>query len=708
MKTFGRIVSRIAPALLVLWTVGSLPAATIEGTRIYVTPTLLSPNGGTLVTATLSGGARFYTGTTPPPYRIRLTQGSDLLDLLEPETVTQTRLTFRFPKLPVGYYGFQARVEQGGAWVLVHQSSPRFFKVDTEPRSSSVFEAYPDGITPRNTSVFLDTAEYSARGTLTGRVEVPQSLGSPIVDIDTLKDYCVGFLGIEECSQGGAIFKIDVGLDGRAYFDFSIPIEAHFDFPLKVCQGQTVRFYATSITYPGPERLTVERTGFDYSTLHRLAVNVPWDGLPLFDLNLHQLPDKLVVWGQVPTFPGFPALPVPEIAIGDEFDDGDAEFGGVRMRLGGKATWTTTGNYPFDIANTYHQLWTREATVSDLWFHGGDQITFLAIAPIPGVQAAAAALKTADVKLYQDFKLDVVSRDYLHLFPPDPFVEVSIQADAALGNTRIRQTMRFKCEYFLLSQVIYRLTGGFDTDLPLIGFRELVAWDLSDVGYHETASDRLTNMVEVQLDLPVEVVSRYGYTQDYLAPYDNPLVNVGNFTADDAARERNRISSLICPKPPLPPLVSATVRTNYPINPESACPLILSCSPAVAGTILANPLPTKGGYAAGTTVTLRADPAPGYRFVGWSGSVTGSANPTALALNEGTRVNALFETALPPLGLANPSFEADTFRTIPGYVKDNGPISGWTAEAYMGLNPVAPFNPDNHYFTDNGTIPDGQ
>lgn len=54
--------------------------------------------------------------------------------------------------------------------------------------------------------------------------------------------------------------------------------------------------------------------------------------------------------------------------------------------------------------------------------------------------------------------------------------------------------------------------------------------------------------------------------------------------------------------------------------------------------------------------------------------------------------------------IPNPSFETDAFTVWPGYVSDNGPITGWTAnpEYRAGLN-TATGSP----FADNGAIPDG-
>jgi hypothetical protein len=55
--------------------------------------------------------------------------------------------------------------------------------------------------------------------------------------------------------------------------------------------------------------------------------------------------------------------------------------------------------------------------------------------------------------------------------------------------------------------------------------------------------------------------------------------------------------------------------------------------------------------------------------------------------------------------IPNPSFEADTFNTSPGYISVNAPITGWTANPTdeVGLNPAGGQSP----FADNGAIPNG-
>ncbi|MFC1765740.1 hypothetical protein ACFL6U_27155 [Planctomycetota bacterium] len=52
--------------------------------------------------------------------------------------------------------------------------------------------------------------------------------------------------------------------------------------------------------------------------------------------------------------------------------------------------------------------------------------------------------------------------------------------------------------------------------------------------------------------------------------------------------------------------------------------------------------PPGGFYAAGTVVQLIAQPAPGWYFQGWSGSISGSANPATITMNSFRHVTAIF------------------------------------------------------------------
>ncbi|MGH7419123.1 MAG: InlB B-repeat-containing protein, partial [Candidatus Rokuibacteriota bacterium] len=55
--------------------------------------------------------------------------------------------------------------------------------------------------------------------------------------------------------------------------------------------------------------------------------------------------------------------------------------------------------------------------------------------------------------------------------------------------------------------------------------------------------------------------------------------------------------------------------------------------------------PPGGTYDADTVVTLTAAPLAGHAFTGWSGDLTGTANPTTLRLDADKSVTATFQPA---------------------------------------------------------------
>ncbi|MGB0384991.1 MAG: peroxidase family protein [Ardenticatenaceae bacterium] len=72
--------------------------------------------------------------------------------------------------------------------------------------------------------------------------------------------------------------------------------------------------------------------------------------------------------------------------------------------------------------------------------------------------------------------------------------------------------------------------------------------------------------------------------------------------------------------------------------------LTTASNPEEGGTVTANPVSddTGGKYENGTTVTLTANPNPGYGFDHWSGDATGSTNPTTVTMNGDKSVTAHF------------------------------------------------------------------
>jgi uncharacterized repeat protein (TIGR02543 family) len=71
----------------------------------------------------------------------------------------------------------------------------------------------------------------------------------------------------------------------------------------------------------------------------------------------------------------------------------------------------------------------------------------------------------------------------------------------------------------------------------------------------------------------------------------------------------------------------------------------LTLSTTGSGTIQSDPAGDK--FPAGTRVTLTATPAPGWRFEGWSGDLTGTDNPAIITMDREKSITANF-TPLPP------------------------------------------------------------
>ncbi len=72
--------------------------------------------------------------------------------------------------------------------------------------------------------------------------------------------------------------------------------------------------------------------------------------------------------------------------------------------------------------------------------------------------------------------------------------------------------------------------------------------------------------------------------------------------------------------------------------------LTVVITPTGAGSVAL--LPTGGVYLAGTVVTLTVTPAAGWQFVGWSGDLTGTANPATLTMDGNKTVTAMFEQVI--------------------------------------------------------------
>jgi hypothetical protein len=93
---------------------------------------------------------------------------------------------------------------------------------------------------------------------------------------------------------------------------------------------------------------------------------------------------------------------------------------------------------------------------------------------------------------------------------------------------------------------------------------------------------------------------------------------------------------------------------------------------AARGTIMRSPdLPN---YELGSTVTLTPIPSPGYAFIGWSGSITSSANPLVLTMDGHKDLVATFKLAGDNFStaLALNGTSASVTRTNLGFTKEPG------------------------------------
>ena len=70
-------------------------------------------------------------------------------------------------------------------------------------------------------------------------------------------------------------------------------------------------------------------------------------------------------------------------------------------------------------------------------------------------------------------------------------------------------------------------------------------------------------------------------------------------------------------------------------------PFTLTTNTVGSGSITIDP--PSGSYISGATVTVTAVPAPGYLFTGWSGTLSGTANPNSILMDDNKTLTATFE-----------------------------------------------------------------
>jgi hypothetical protein len=136
------------------------------------------------------------------------------------------------------------------------------------------------------------------------------------------------------------------------------------------------------------------------------------------------------------------------------------------------------------------------------------------------------------------------------------------------------------------------------------------------------------------------------------------------------------------------------------LDDDVASPFTLSVSTSGSGSVALSP--PGGSYAPGTVVTLTALPASGHAFAGWSGHLSGTANPATLTMSADRSVTASFaavptytltvtsegggSVALSPPGGVHPQGTTVSLTALP----DSGFVfAGWSGDLTGSANPAS-------------------
>jgi uncharacterized repeat protein (TIGR01451 family)/uncharacterized repeat protein (TIGR02543 family) len=143
--------------------------------------------------------------------------------------------------------------------------------------------------------------------------------------------------------------------------------------------------------------------------------------------------------------------------------------------------------------------------------------------------------------------------------------------------------------------------------------------------------------------------------------------------------------------------VSVTMNGNKTVTANFIRQYTLIIAAGSGGTT--SPVPGTYTYDEGTSVSIQATAATGYRFLGWSGDASGTANPTAITMNGDKTVTANF---MRQYTLTIAAGAGGTTSPVPGtYIYDEGisvsvqatasagsRFGNWTGDASGSANPI--------------------
>jgi len=140
-----------------------------------------------------------------------------------------------------------------------------------------------------------------------------------------------------------------------------------------------------------------------------------------------------------------------------------------------------------------------------------------------------------------------------------------------------------------------------------------------------------------------------------------------------------------------------TMNSNKAIAATFARTYSLTTAVSGSGTVS----PASGTYRSGVVVTLTATPASGWTFAGWSGDLTGTANPTTVTMNANKSVTATFTqpnqnytftTSVSGSGTITPasgsSYPGGTVITVTATPASGWSFSGWSGALSGTANPA--------------------
>lgn len=127
-----------------------------------------------------------------------------------------------------------------------------------------------------------------------------------------------------------------------------------------------------------------------------------------------------------------------------------------------------------------------------------------------------------------------------------------------------------------------------------------------------------------------------------------------------------------------------TLTANY----QTSYQLTLASNPAKGGTFTLSPTSPDGYYASGTQVSVTAVPAPGYKFVEWTGALSTFVNPSSIPMNAPFAVTANYISVpyIPPAGV----------QSVTGPTPDGSVAAGSIISIYgQSLAPALIVGPSN-------------